>query len=211
MGMFRPKTLAAGALTVLVAAASAAHAEADAVGTVDRVQNRVTAEAAGTLRELAVADPLFLGDLLQAHEAARLEATLADDTRITLGETAQLRVDEFLYAPGVPGGRLALRVLNGAFLFVGGRIEAPEGGNVEIATTFATLGVRGTTVWGGPLDGAFAVFVQEGEVRVTNAGQTVTLGPGDGTTIADPASPPQAPVVWGQDKIDRAFATISFQ
>jgi hypothetical protein len=104
-----------------------------------------------------------------------------------------------------------VRVLEGTFLFVGGQSEQSEGGDVQIATTFATLGVRGTTVWGGPIDGAFGVLVLDGEVNVTNAGQSVTLGPGQGTTIADPQAAPQPVVVWPQDKVDRAIASVSFQ
>lgn len=196
--------------TLALVISSPALADSSAIGQVDRVQNSVTAEREGATRHLAVQSPLFTADLLQSHKAARLEATLGDDTKITLGENAALRVEDFLYTPGSTGGRLSMRVLNGAFLFIGGKVEAPTGGNVEIATNFATLGIRGTTVWGGPLDGAFAVLVLSGEVTVTNAGTTVTLTPNTGTTIANADSAPQPPVVWGQDKIDRAIATISF-
>lgn len=193
-----------------VGLALAFTAEAETVGRANRVQNEVTAEAAGTARPLAAADPLMFGDVLRAHEAARLEATLNDDTQLTLGENATVTIDDFIYAPDKAGNRLALKVLGGAFLFVGGKVEAGEGAQVQISTTFATLGVRGTTVWGGPLDGAYAVLVLDGEVTVTNAGTTVTLVAGSGTTLADEASPPQPPVVWGRAKVDRAIATVSF-
>lgn len=188
----------------------AAMAETAPIGQVDRVQNSVTAANAGATRVLVASDPIYFGETLTSAAAARLEATLADETRITLGENSSLVIDEFIYEPGSEGGSLALKVLEGTFLFVGGKVEGPTGGNVAISTPFATLGIRGTTVWGGPLDGAFAVFVAEGEVTVTNAGATVTLTPNMGTTITDAASPPQAPVQWKQDKVDRAFATMSF-
>ena len=153
---------------------------------------------------------LFRGDMLVSHEQARLEATLRDATRITLGQNAELHIDDFLYAEGTPGGTLALRVLDGTFLFVGGKVEGPTGGNVRITTGFATLGVRGTTVWGGPLDGSYAVLVLKGEVTVSNGGGTVTLRANEGTTVADPASPPEPAVTWAKAKVDRALATISF-
>lgn len=200
----------AAILALAIAASGPALAEAAPVGQVDRIQNLVTAQRDGSTRDLALKSPLFADELLQSHDAARLEATLGDDTKITLGENAVLRIENFLYTPGSTGGRLSMKVLNGAFLFIGGKVEAPTGGNVDIATNFATLGIRGTTVWGGPLDGAFAVLVLSGEVTVTNAGTTVTLTPNTGTTIANADSPPQPPVVWGQDKVDRAIATISF-
>lgn len=198
------------ALAALGGAGFAPMAGAETIGRVDRVQNEVTAEAGESVRRLAASDPVEFGDRLRAHEDARLEATLIDDTQLTLGANAELVVDEYVYAPGAIGGRMALTVLGGTFLFRGGRVEAPGGGNVTITTAFATLGVRGTTVWGGPLDGAFAVFVIEGEVTVTNAGQTVTLTNGEGTTIPAADGAPEAPVQWGQARIDRAFETVTF-
>lgn len=206
---FQVKGMVLGA-GLLLAGAGALCAEAEDIGRVDRVENRVTATLGAQERDLAPEAPLYFGEVLAAGPAARLEATLADDTQITLGENAVLSIDEFVYTPGTEGGALAMRVLEGTFLFVGGKVEAPTGGNVAISTPFATLGIRGTTVWGGPLDGAFAVLVVEGEVQVTNAGKTVTLTKDMGTTIADAASPPQDPVKWPEAKVERAFATVSF-
>jgi hypothetical protein len=194
---------------VVLAIALAGPALAEPVGRVDHVENSVTAEQAGARRALAVDDALDRADVLTSGDAARLQATLEDDTRITLGENAVLRIDAFLYAPEAGDGALALRVLEGTFLFVGGRVEDVPGATVTISTPFATMGIRGTTVWGGPLDGAFAVYVSEGEVTVTNAGQTVTLGPGEGTTMADPASPPGPVTDWPGDRIARALATVA--
>lgn len=209
LSIFDPRGLLAAAV-ISAFGAGAALAEAAPIGQVDRVQNSVTADNGGAVRVLAAADPLYFGETLTAAAAARLEATLTDDTQITLGENSSMQIDAFVYAPGVAGGSLAVKVLEGTFLFVGGKVEGSTGGNVAISTPFATLGIRGTTVWGGPLDGAFAVFVAAGEVTVTNAGKTVTLTPNMGTMIADAASAPQDPVQWKQDKVDRAFATMSF-
>ncbi len=210
--MTAARFFASPALAVLagtVLAATALPALAENVGRVDHVENSVTAESAGVRRALAVSDALDRADVLTSGAAARLQATLADDTRITLGENAVLRVDAFAFDPEAGEGRLALDVLAGTFLFVGGRVEDVPGASVSVTTPFATMGIRGTTVWGGPLDGAFAVYVDEGEVTVTNAGQTVTLGPGEGTTITDPASVPGPVTSWPEDRIARALATVA--
>ncbi len=196
-------------LSALGLAILSGWAEAQPIGQADRVRNEVTAESGGGTRTLAVGDAVLFGDKLSTGKDARLEARLDDETRLTLGENATLTLDEFIYAPEKSGNRLALAVLGGAFLFVGGRVEGGDG-QVQITTSFATLGVRGTTVWGGPLDGAYAVLVLEGEVTVTNAGSTVTLTTGEGTTIADEVSAPQPPVTWATAKVDRAIATVAF-
>jgi hypothetical protein len=53
------------------------------------------------------------------------------------------------------------------------------------------------------------VFVEEGAVDVTAAGQTVRLSEGEGTDIANPGDPPGEVRRWGQPKIDRAMALVN--
>lgn len=198
------------ALMAIVALATAPSHAAQEVGTVDRVQNIVLGQHGEHRRELAAGNGLFFEELLRSQADARLGATLADDTRITLGENAVLRIDEFVFTPGQRGGTLAMRVLQGAFLFVGGEVETPAGGNVTIQTPVGTLGIRGTTVWGGPLDGRYGIIVLEGEVTLTNAAGTVTLTEGLGTMVASAQSAPEAPAPWADDRMARAVATITF-
>jgi hypothetical protein len=128
---------------------------------------------------------------------------------LTLGEKGKLTVDEFVYRPGESGNKLALNVTKGAFLFVGGKIEGPTGGNVSIKTPIGTLGVRGTTVWGGPIDGGFGVLVLKGEVWVKTKHGAVDLKEGSGTMIF-PAKAPEKATPWSADRTKRAVATISF-
>jgi hypothetical protein len=75
-----------------------------------------------------------------------------------------------------------------------------------------TLGVRGTDVWGGPIDRRYGVLLLEGVVEVTNAAGSVVLRtPGEGTNIAAPGTAPGAVTRWPGDKVARALATVSFR
>ena len=74
----------------------------------------------------------------------------------------------------------------------------------------AVLAIRGTTVWGGPIDGAYGVLALEGMVTVTTAAGAVTLRAGQATMIAAPGQAPGAPGAWDAEKTARAIATISF-
>lgn len=195
---------------VIAAGSGVAQAEMQDIGAVEKVQNIVLGEHDGTRRTLATGNPLYFQERLRSEESARLEAKLIDDTRITLGENAVLKIDAFVYEPGPRGGSLALEVVQGAFLFVGGQVEKPQGGDVTIKTPVGTLGIRGTTVWGGPLDGRYGVIVLDGEVTVTNAGGTVTLTKGMGTMVDGATAAPEAPAPWPEDRMGRAVATISF-
>ncbi len=203
-------TLAAALFAAALIPAASAVAERPAVGAIDKVQLRAEAIYGGDARRLADGAPVIFEDRLQTGKKARLQSTLKDGTKLTLGENASLVVDEFAYDPAREGGKLAFEVVQGAFLFVGGAIEGKTGGNVDITTPIGTLGVRGTTVWGGTIDDGYGILVLDGEVVVSTAGGAVTLKAGEATMIMHPMHGPSAPHAWPQEKIDRAVKTISF-
>jgi hypothetical protein len=200
-----PLTLLAGALFCATTAAAAPAP----VGVVDKAQGAAEAVQDGTARALAPDGPVFYGDKLRTGPGARLEAKLDDGTVLTLGEKGRLTVDKFVYDPGRDGGKLALTVKDGAFLFVGGKIEGPTGGHVDITTPVGTLGVRGTTVWGGRIDGGFGVLVLSGEVALKTPRGTVVMRKGQGTMVYDGKAPAMA-APWPEDRVTRAVATVSF-
>lgn len=199
----------AGSAVVLTCLIGMAKAEPMPVGSVEKAQGAVKAIQAGATRDLTLQGPVLFADKLRTGADSRLEAKLADGTVLTLGEKGKMTLDKFVYDPDRPGGKLALSVPTGAFLFVGGKIEGPTGGNVSIKTPVGTLGVRGTTVWGGHIDGGFGVLVLSGEVSVTTPRGTVMLEKGQGTMVYDKKGP-MAAGAWPEDRVKRAVASISF-
>jgi len=197
-------TFAAG-----LASASPGSAAPVPVGAVDKAQGSVEATQSGVSRSLAIEAPVLFGDRLKTGPAARLEAKLADGTVLTLGEKGRLTVDKFVYDPDRNGGTLALTVKSGAFLFVGGKVEGPTGGNVAINTPVGTLGVRGTTVWGGHIDGGFGVLVLSGEAVLKTRHGDVVMRKGQGTMVYGDKGPRSA-APWPEDRVKRAVATVSF-
>lgn len=201
-------------LTAILGSLGAAVAGAEearpTVGRVDKVERSAHAKFDGDSRSLVETAPVLRHDMLATGDDARLEATLADGTKLTLGENGEMLVDDFVYDPEAGNGRLALKVARGAFLFVGGETERTERTMVSIETPMATLGVRGTTVWGGYLDGFYSIIVLDGEVEVTTAGGSRTLRAGQATEIVAPGRRPLEPHAWKQPKIARAVRTISF-
>jgi uncharacterized protein YqfA (UPF0365 family) len=69
--------------------------------------------------------------------------------------------------------------------------------------------VRGTQFFAGVLDDGFGVFVARGRVDVRAAGGRVSVGAGEGTTIAAPGQKPGAVKRWGEPKIARALALVN--
>lgn len=180
------------------------------VGTVTKTQGLCSAEHAESSRDLEIGNLIHFQDLLRTGPDARLASRLADGSELTLGENASLRVDEFVYTPDEGGGRLDIEALQGPFLFLGGRLDGDAEASVTIRTRVGTLGIRGTQVWGGAIDGAFGVLVLEGRVTVVNDAGDVVLGPGEGTMIEGPESPPGAPKNWPEEKVQRALESVSF-
>ncbi|MCF8481377.1 MAG: FecR family protein [Rhodospirillum sp.] len=178
---------------------------ADPVGDVSIVKRDASARADGTSRTLAKADPVNEGEILSTGKDSRLEIALEDGSVLTLGETASLILDDFTLNTDSTSG--ALSVFTGAFLLVGG--DKPHDG-MTIHTPVATIGIRGTTVWGGQIDGAFGVMVAAGSVSVTTDAGTVILDePGEGTMVTSRTEAPSAPVSWSEDKKSRAYATVA--
>jgi len=202
--------VAALALAAGITTAAWAADERPRVGGVEKLQHDATASYQAETRQLAVDAAVFFQDLLKTGGGARLAVTLADGTHLTLGENASLRIDEFVYEPDGGTGKLGLKALEGAFLFVGGDTERQEDSEVEVETAVGTLGVRGTTVWGGQIDGSFGVLVAEGSVTVRNNAGEVRLGPGEGTQVESRDSAPSAPKKWPEAKVKRALATVDF-
>ena len=197
-------------VTIGVMSAGAASSEPMAIGAVDKVQAEAEAIQGGETRALAVNSDIFFRDRCRTGDGARLEARLKDGTQFTLGEHANFVVDEFVYDPAKSRRELGIRIAKGAFLYVSGLIEGAPGAKVRINTPTAAIGVRGTTVWGGPIDRGFGVLALSGEVTVTGRRGTVRLRPGEGTMLFKDGKP--RPVVkWPAEKVNRAVATIAFR
>jgi hypothetical protein len=179
------------------------------VGAVDKVQAHVEATQADQTRALVVNSDVYFRDRCHSGEGARLQATLKDGTQLTLGENATLLVDEFIYDPSRSRAALAISVVKGAFLCVGGLIDKETSANVRICTPLAAIGVRGATVWGGPIDNGYGVIVLSGEVTVSGRRGTVTLKQGQGTMLFGDGRPQQA-AAWPADRMKRTVASITF-
>lgn len=195
----------------LVAAFGFVATAADAVDqlparTVSRVQGAAIAVQNATPRVLAV------GDILSTGPNARLEIKMRDEAIFSLGEQAAFVVVDYTFGQGAsPNG--VLRVLQGAFVATSGAIAQLSDTGFKVQTSAATIGIRGTTVWGGPLDGApLQVMMIEGKaVTVETATGKVELNIVGAGTQLDANGAPTAPGFWGADKVARARAVTDFQ
>lgn len=196
-------------LTAILVVMPGFAADDDPAGKVTRIQGAGMAMQNALPRPLKVGDTVLVGDVLSTGKAARLEVTMVDGTVLTLGEKAVLVVSEYVMdaAPNA-----ALRLLQGAFSAATGKITQTADASFLVNTEVATIGVRGTTFWGGMLDDEFQVAMLDGKgVYVeTRAGRVELTNAGEGTAIESADAAPSAPKVWGEDKTARAVATVTF-
>jgi hypothetical protein len=201
--------LIAVAVAVLSGFAVGHAAAQEAIGAVSRIQGEASGTRGGPL---ALNASVFLNETVTTGAAGRLEVTFKDNTRLTLGENAKLTLNRYVFNPAAGRGTIKFRVL-GAFRFLSGQVSKLASADVSVTTSVATVGIRGTEFWGGPIDDqALGVFLIEGAVRVSNAaGAQVLNRPGQGTNIATRGVAPGPVTLWPSDKVNRALATVTFQ
>ena len=199
-------------LTLLCGLAGDQVAAQEAIGTVSRIQGEASGTHGSATRALAVNASVILNETVTTGAAARLEVTFKDNTRLTLGENAKLTLDRYVFNPGAGRGTIRFKVV-GALRFLSGQVSKLARSDVSVTTPVATIGIRGTEFWGGPIDDqVLGVFLIEGAVRVSNAaGARILNRPGQGTNIVRAGAAPGPVTFWPQDKVNRAIATVTFQ
>jgi hypothetical protein len=145
--------------------------------------------ALGGSQTLGVNDELRLGDRVRTAVGASLIIRLADESRLTLREDSELRMDTLsvLGETGMVDSRVNL---------LSGRADSSvtkavgPGSRYEIETPSAISAVRGTEFRSRVSDGGVAAFeVLEGEVEVAAQGQSESVPAGYGTVVAKGAAP----------------------
>ena len=186
---------------------AAAQAQ-ESIGAVSRIQGEASGTRGGATRALGLNASVFLNEIVSTGEAARLEVTFTDNTRLTLGEKAELTLDKYVFNPVAGSGTIKFGVV-GACL----QVSKLASSDVSVTTPVAIIGIRGTEFWGGPIDDqALGVFLIGGAVSVANAaGGQILSQAGQGTNIATPGAAPGPVTFWPPDKVNRAIATVTFQ
>jgi hypothetical protein len=173
------RRLIATVVTLLCAFLGGNAVAQEAIGAVSRIQGEASETRGGATRALVLKAPVFLNEIVSTGEGARLEVTFADDTRVTVGEKAKLTLDTFVFDPAAGNGTIKFGA-TGALRFVSGKLTKLASADVSVTTGVATLGIRGTEFWGGPIDDqALGMFLVSGVVSVSNAaGEQILSRPG---------------------------------
>ena len=161
-------------LNMLLSAAAVLAAPAAAMATVEAVQSPAWRERDGVAAPLAPGMDLKSGDVLRTGQGARAYLMLAEGSRVKLGETARFSLFSRSLQPD-RAFRGALDVLAGAFRFTTGKLAKAGPRDVAIRVGTATVGIRGTDLWGRTDRDGDMVALLEGRIEITRAGQTTEL------------------------------------
>ena len=197
-------------------------ARAASVGTVTKVENQ--AQIGSTIA--VVGSAVETNDRVHTGPKSRLEITFRDDTKLSVGENAELVIDRFVYNPDQSTGELALSTGAAAYRMVTGKIGKMQNKTINVSTPFAALAVRGTDFWWGSVDGQYgALLVSHSrlEVRKDECDKAkneedrercrcaVLLDrEGEGTDIRKRGACPGTPYQWPPGKVAGALASTSF-
>ena len=162
------------ALIALLAATIAAPAFAAAVATVEAVQAPAWLDRGGVALPLAPGMELANGDVLRTGSGARAYLMLAEGSRVKLGENARFGLHTRSLQPQ-KSFRAALDVLAGAFRYTTGKLRKSLPRDVAIRVGTATIGVRGTDLWGKTDRDGDLVALIEGRIEIARGGQATEL------------------------------------
>jgi len=183
-------------------------AESGVIGNATQLKPEAGARLEGKPRALAVGAEVHRDEQVWTATGGRLDIQFADGSSITLGENARVVLDAFVMPEGTSTGSQVVRSITGALRFVGGAVD--KSGATKIVTPIATMTVRGTEFFAGPIDGTYGVFVFDGEVDVATSAGSVALKKGEGTTLTQSHVAPTPPKAWGDAKIARAEKLVGY-
>lgn len=167
--------VAAGFLTLFLSCAASAVTAGTPVATVQAVQSPAWLQRDGRSQPLAVGMALKNGDRIVTGADARAELRVAEGSAVKLGGDAKLNIFTRSLKPQ-KDFKGALDVLTGAFRFttnVFSRTHAKRDLAIRVGT--ATIGIRGTDVWGRSSKEEDLVCLIEGKIALAHGGETIEM------------------------------------
>jgi hypothetical protein len=147
---------------------------AAAAATVEAVQSPAWRDRGGVTLPLAAGMELQSGDVLRTGPGARAYLMLAEGSRVKLGEGAHFALHTRSLQPE-KSFRGALDIVAGAFRLTTAKLKKALPRDVAIRVGTATIGIRGTDLWGKTDKDGELVALLEGRIEIARAGQTTEL------------------------------------
>ncbi|TAL40032.1 MAG: hypothetical protein EPN97_01245 [Alphaproteobacteria bacterium] len=201
------------AFLLLAGPSYGASPEEPVIGTLLKVQGKVTIRLAGH-KDAAPAKAetqVHMHDVIETSAKARAFILFIDNTQMTLSANTKLTVDEYVFNPDNGAeNKSEYHILEGTFQYLSGLVAKRKDPDVRINTPRGSIGIRGTTFWGGNLGGGYGFYVKDGKIIVFNAGGNAKVNENEGTIVPGAGDPPGKPGPWTQEQIDAMNESIAF-
>ncbi|MEZ0226922.1 MAG: FecR domain-containing protein [Alphaproteobacteria bacterium] len=192
-------------MAMLAAMPNPAAADDSVIGTILEVEGTATVTQQGKTPITAAVDgAIHLNDRIETGPQSRVFILFIDNTQWTLSENTKFTVDDYVYdADNNTDNKGRYSVLEGAFQYVSGLIAKKPNPDVQIETPAGSIGIRGTDITGGDIDGEYGIDVDEGAIDVTTDKGQVRVNAGEGTMVKGRQFAPSRPAKWKQERRDR--------
>lgn len=133
-------------LFALLPGPASAQTRASAIGKVETLKGSAFAFRASNRRDrLDVGGEIFSGDTIQTGPATTIGIVFVDRTVFSMSANATLAINDLVYDATGGSNRMAVDLVEGSFAFLTGAIA--KTGTMNVETSVAQLGVRGTQPW----------------------------------------------------------------
>lgn len=199
-----------------------AYASDEIIGSVARVQGIAFTSNNGREEILTQGAYVKEASTITTGPNSRLQIDFVDQSQMILGEKASVSLDEMNLNPpwwSFESASQKISVVKGTFRFITGLIAKQDRNALTFRTPVATIGVRGTDFFGGPLATGmppgeihYGFMIIDGAVSVDNPhGSSVLDQKNEGTFLPMNGSKAPTPTkVWSAEAINESIASIKF-
>jgi hypothetical protein len=162
------------------------QAEAQVVGVNSAIRNKVEIRPSGAQapKPAVLKQRVSLNDEIRTGAQSQLRVLLLDSSEFSVGSSARVVIDRFVYDPAKSTRTMGASVAKGSFRFMSGRSTGIKSSNSRIQTPVGSIGIRGTIVEGAVGEDAMRIAAGESAIGpgVISDPETATLvvlrGPG---------------------------------
>jgi opacity protein-like surface antigen len=112
------------------------------IGSTVTIERDVSGAIEGRIRTLGVGDGIFANETIRTANSSAAQLQFLDQTKISMGPSAAVVLDRFVYNPDRTARQATVEVTTGAARWVSGSLSLP--GAHQVRTPHAIIGIRGT-------------------------------------------------------------------
>jgi len=149
-------------------------------------------------RQVVIGQDVVHNERITTGPSGQTQLLFLDQSSLTVGENADLTIDDFVFDPSTSTGKLAMSATKGVLRYVGGALSK-NANAVSLVTPSGTLGIRGAVVlaWLTPTGQLDVVLLYGDELKVIptcpSCAPQIPHSPLSSSVVPAPGSPSIAP------------------